>query len=1406
MSDKLLIPGGILIPSSVTGGKKRIPMPDKQVKFNYTQPILAANAASFYGLPIPVSAGQRALIGVPIFASPFRTPAATSPSGKKKKNRRAKGPSGGGGPSLTGPTPSIGAPGSWVPRLAGVPGPGLVPNSGGGAGGGGSPSGGGGGGGAVPAPVFCDFAISFGIESIPRDELASMQLLRLWFNETLILDNTVGSGWSAIAGLQYRVYEGTADQEPDPVVTFWLGDQNAIAFRNRIYIMFYNVNLTAFGLSAVPLVRAEFRDQLSTIAVVQPFTLIGATPSPSHNFHAVNWDSQMLYVTDRVSASELYVRSIDLLANTETFRVRVVQNDGTTVYTDSAIGPTGSATDVFYVDPFYGFLWMSEGSANSVAHDVVDPTTGYIVGRFGGDSSAIIDKPNSFTVPIRMTAVRANGEQFNESMVAVVGLFGQLGVLSVDPSGTPTYAWSGDNPQTLTTIMNVVAAASENIQRVCTGDLIQGVEAGSFFGATGRRVFRTVISPYAGGAKNTVDPASGQTFNSKWQGDTYTLWTAPTGHLIDEIFSDINVDDIVVLHHSTITTECFFTRLLLNTDIKGLVIPTDAGPYVTEVWTTTPVPDPAPTTRVQGWCYSNINGGATLGYANTTGGVVTIVNLMDGKWNNYAFTQWRLNTDTSLQGSNISVDLPQLWNGVGGILVGTGQGGSPQFDLSLIYVLSPPLGSLSLGQFLRWMALFIGFRDTDISITGISDVVFGSLIEKTGLNFWDMLADMSAAFRFQVFESEGKLKMVKFLRGGSLSVTAALPTPPDSVLLRTDGSNDIRTQDTVSSAMDSSFTLSSPNPCFTTTRDWTQSMPATVQLNYLDPDADYQVMVAQAKHTNFPVQSLAVGPLGTLNYDVQSYSVPIIMKPAQANGYAAMALYDLNKGRIVHEFRLPTYYLRLEPTDVLTLTINSNDYILMLTETTLNSDYSLTCASQSFGMADQIALVGTEPLTNTNSVIGPALSRFFTLDTPPIAPADGVISDASLSDYFLISSRGQTGWIGADLLSAPAKAGPYAVIAEQTDDVAVVGSVTVPLPYSPENTLDYTHSIITQLYINKAATLPSTGTILLGAQGRWELMTYATATNNGSGNWTLSQLVRGLRGTEMNVGNHKAGDTLISLDLSEYFLAKFPNAKPTDVLYLKAVGLNMSPSNVFPQTIAVGSNFVKPWGPSGFDVKKVGSDLVLSWNRRTRLSTDIVDSIDNVPNEYGTESYDLEILHDPTSASFTLTGYATGWQSGVPGFTSNQLVYSYTCVTSFTLPGGLSGSTGGLGTAATLATSFSIFKNGINVGAITFPLSSPSTAVFVFPGNVNFTPGDVLTIFAQPTPDTTATDLSFTFVGGNVARTVTGIGAPTYTYLSANMTSDFGSTPATLYFNVYQISPNVGRGFPGYAYAVDWHL
>ena len=79
-------------------------------------------------------------------------------------------------------------------------------------------------------------------------------------------------------------------------------------------------------------------------------------------------------------------------------------------------------------------------------------------------------------------------------------------------------------------------------------------------------------------------------------------------------------------------------------------------------------------------------------------------------------------------------------------------------------------------------------------------------------------------------------------------------------------------------------------------------------------------------------------------------------------------------------------------------------------------------------------------------------------------------------------------------------------------------------------------------------------------------------------------------------------------------------------------------------------------------------------------------------------------------------------------------------------PIGLISSQGTAGVAATAITTYSIRKNGSNVGTIVFAAGA-TTATFMMASATTFMAGDVLTMVAPASPDATLANLAWTLVG-----------------------------------------------------------
>jgi hypothetical protein len=107
----------------------------------------------------------------------------------------------------------------------------------------------------------------------------------------------------------------------------------------------------------------------------------------------------------------------------------------------------------------------------------------------------------------------------------------------------------------------------------------------------------------------------------------------------------------------------------------------------------------------------------------------------------------------------------------------------------------------------------------------------------------------------------------------------------------------------------------------------------------------------------------------------------------------------------------------------------------------------------------------------------------------------------------------------------------------------------------------------------------------------------------------------------------------------------------------------------------------------------------------------------------------------------TLTRNLALYIEGQP--TANETVLQYICPEQMTLPAGLAGSEAYASQLPTANAIFGLYKNGTAIGSIEFAIS-PQEVIFSFSGQVLFNDGDILTIVAPASVDTTLANISIT--------------------------------------------------------------
>lgn len=165
------------------------------------------------------------------------------------------------------------------------------------------------------------------------------------------------------------------------------------------------------------------------------------------------------------------------------------------------------------------------------------------------------------------------------------------------------------------------------------------------------------------------------------------------------------------------------------------------------------------------------------------------------------------------------------------------------------------------------------------------------------------------------------------------------------------------------------------------------------------------------------------------------------------------------------------------------------------------------------------------------------------------------------------------------------------------------------------------------------AVLNGANAAAIGADGRWEIIQYANATQQTATRWALSRLLRGRRGTEHQIGKALASDAFVVLstgDLGRVPLSTAAIGAPRQY-DAPSIGASFSSGVVVPFT--GHAEALKPFSP--VDVRaelQTNGDIAISWTRRDRLGRTLMSGVD-MPLSEATLSFQVDILDGPSPSS-----------------------------------------------------------------------------------------------------------------------------------------------------------------------------
>jgi hypothetical protein len=149
---------------------------------------------------------------------------------------------------------------------------------------------------------------------------------------------------------------------------------------------------------------------------------------------------------------------------------------------------------------------------------------------------------------------------------------------------------------------------------------------------------------------------------------------------------------------------------------------------------------------------------------------------------------------------------------------------------------------------------------------------------------------------------------------------------------------------------------------------------------------------------------------------------------------------------------------------------------------------------------------------------------------------------------------------------------------------------------------------------------------LIRADGNAELIQFQDVALS-LGIYTLTKLLRGRRGTEVFTAGHAVGDPFVLLGGEGVTRRPLGLDRLGDTLRYRAVGRGGELRDARTAQLTLAGNDLKPYAPAQLKATgSWGSNLTLSWQRRTRVGGELIDGSGEVPLAEDAEEYEIEIL------------------------------------------------------------------------------------------------------------------------------------------------------------------------------------
>lgn len=550
-------------------------------------------------------------------------------------------------------------------------------------------------------------------------------------------------------------------------------------------------------------------------------------------------------------------------------------------------------------------------------------------------------------------------------------------------------------------------------------------------------------------------------------------------------------------------------------------------------------------------------------------------------------------------------------------------------------ILAQTTDNMLLSTLLRNLAERKGYATGNITIEGIPDTIVGAAITEVS-DLDTILEDIRAAYNFEIIKRGAFIKFTRRGYGSDFEVDISV-TEDQRAIVSEDNDEFVTVESTITSS---------------------GQTPGTIRLKYIDPDYNYAVAEFTHKRNADDADPSVE----------QNVALPIIMYGSEAAAIATRMLLNSAMNGLTHEFRLPQRYLAIEPGDTVDLVFDDYTDTVRAVEIAYNADWSMSIKSEAI-LTDIGPTYDLEPpvLPAENPALLQGEGTPIIFDTTLIRATDEVDGDV-LELYVSAQPSGRLPVVGVNTLHKAIGTQPFSVYGVMPEALTFGTAIDV-LPDVPPWQIDYLATLRLRLVQGDGTAfatdtvlnmLAGSNRLLVGQPGRWEQVGFIEAAYDAATFVvTLTGIVRGLRGTELNIPLHASSDYVVLIDADSMMLT-FDYMTEFNNVVLFAIGDAVGRVNYADAAGAyVFGGARMPWAPSHVHVTAAGGDVELTWSRRTRLSGPLNNGNPDVPLDEAAELYTavlyragviVRTVEGLTSPAFTYTAAmqaADGWSGSI---------------------------------------------------------------------------------------------------------------------------------------------------------------